>query len=360
MRNVESSRKLPQQGFTLVELMVSMTLGLILTAGLVQIFVSNKQSFVMSQALSNVQESGREGAMILAREIRNADYWGCISTATSVQNNLNSEKASDLLDFSRGLEIFPDADSNNAIVDGSHVLFFRGISGAPEVGVEKVPAADASSLHVTDASPFSKGDILLVTDCEHANIFQATTVSDKGNDLMTHNKGDSFDPGNEITTMPKKYTNNAKIYRPSVQRYSIQADDQGRRSLVVERALLANNSTNADGFGDPVELVADIRDMRTLIGVDTDGDGAVNSWQDPPEKDAANAANLLAQTLVVKVSLLARSRDDNVNDDAVQFCFPGWLDCTSEATGLQTADDSALYRVYTMTASLRNRTLEGT
>lgn len=360
MRNVESSWVSPQRGFTLVELMVSMTLGLILTAGLVQIFVSNKQSFLMSQALSNVQESGREGAMILAREIRNADYWGCITAATSVKSNLKAGVPGDVLDFSRGLEVYPDADSNNAIVDGSHVLLLRGISGAPEVGVEKVPAASASALHVTDASPFSEGDILLVTDCEHANIFQVTTVNPKGNDLITHNQGQGS-PGNaKDATMPKKYTNNAKIYRPSVTRYSVQADDQGRRSLVVERALLANNSgNNANSFGDPVELVGDIRDMRTHIGVDTDGDGAINSWQDPPAKDATNAADVLAQTLAVKVSILVRSRDDNVNDDAIEFCFPGWLDCTSDATGLQTADDSALYRVYTMTASIRNRTLEG-
>ena len=152
----------------------------------------------------------------------------------------------------------------------------RGISGAPEVGVEKVPAANAAALHVTDASPFSAGDILLVTDCEDANIFQATTVSAKGNDLITHNQGNKFTPGNAIKTMPKKYTENAKIYRPSVTRYSIQADDQGRRSLVVERALLANNSGSADGYGNPVELVAEIRDMRTLIGVDTNDDLAVD------------------------------------------------------------------------------------
>jgi len=363
MRNVESSRVSPQLGFTLVELMVSMTLGLILTAGLVQIFVSNKQSFVMSQALSNVQESGREGAMILAREIRNSDYWGCITAATSVKNNLNPGGTDDVLDFSRGLEIYPDADGDNAIVDGSHVIVMRGIGGAPEVTVEKVPAGPAASLHVSDASLFERGDILLVSDCEHANIFQVTQANENGNDLVVHNTGgtegaNAIAPGNASSDMPKKYSENAKIYRPSVTRYSVQADADGRRSLVVERALIAGSGGAANQLGTPVELVGDIRDMRTHIGVDTDGDGAINSWQDPPAEDAANAADVLAQTLAVKVSLLVRSRDDNVNDDAIEFCFPGWLDCTSDATGLQTADDSALYRVYTMTASIRNRTLE--
>ncbi|MGF2736542.1 PilW family protein [Marinobacter sp. DUT-1] len=348
-----------QRGLSLVELMISMTLGLILMAGIVQIFVTNKQSFTLSGAVANVQESGREGAMILGREIRNADYWGCISAATSVQNNLNSASAGDLLDFSRGLEIYPDTETNNAIVDGSHVILLRGISGAPEVGVDKVPAPDAASLHVTDASSFTEGDILLVTDCENANIFQATTVNAKGNDLINHNEGNKVSPGNAIKTMPKKYTENAKIYRPSVTRYSVQADDQGRRSLVVERGLVANNTGNAAGYANPVELVAEIRDMRTLIGVDTNNDLAVDEWRDPPAPSDADAEDVLAQTLAVRVSLLVRSRDDSVSDDPVDVCFPGWLACTSASTGLQTPVDSALYREYSFTASIRNRIFGG-
>jgi len=361
MSEMRLSMSSDQRGLSLVELMISMTLGLILTAGLVQIFVTNKQSFTLSRAVANVQESGREGAMILGREIRNADYWGCISAATSVQNNLNSGAPGDLLDFTRGLEIYPDTDSNNAIVDGSHVIMLRGVSGAPEVGVEKVPAADSASLHVTDASTFTEGDVLLVTDCENANIFQATNVNANGNDLIVHNTntGKGFEPGNAIKTMPKKYTENAKIYRPSVTRYSVQADDQGRRSLVVERALLANNTGNADGYGNPVELVAEIRDMRSLIGVDTNDDLAVDEWRDPPTPGDADAEDVLAQTLAVRVSLLVRSRDDSVSDDPVDVCFPGWLACTSAATGLQTPADSALYREYSFTASIRNRIFGG-
>lgn len=355
MRNSSKPVHGGQTGLSLIELMISMTLGLILMAGLVQIFVANKQSFVLSQALANVQESGREGAMILAREVRNADYWGCITEATSVQNNLNPGGTDDVLDFTRGLEIYADSDSTNAIVDGSHVIVLRGIGGGPEVTVDKVPAADSASLHVSDASMFDVGDILLVSDCENANIFQVSKANENGNDLVVHNTGGTMTPGNAIKTMPKKYSDNAKVYRPSVTRYSVQADASGRRSLVVERALVESNSGDASSLGAAVELVAEVRDMRTLIGVDTDGDGAVNEWRDPPAATDAGAEDVLATTLAVRVSLLVRSRDESVSDDPVAVCFPGWLDCTSAATGLQTPADSALYRAYTFTSSIRNR-----
>ncbi len=345
-----------QLGLSLVELMVASALGLILMAGLVQIFVASKQSFVLSQGLANVQESGRQGAMILAREIRNADYWGCISRVSSVQNNLNPGSAGSILDFSRGLEIYVDTDSNNAIVDGSHVIVMRGVTGDPVVTVEKVPAADSASLHVTDASQFDVGDVLLVSDCEDATIFQVSKANENGNDLVVHNTGGQMVPGNAVKSMQKKYTNNAKVFRPTMVRYSIQMDDAGQHSLVLERALTANNTGgDATTVGDPVELVAEIRDMRTLLGVDTDDDGNVDVWREPPAPTDADAAEVLAQTLSVKVSLLARSRDDNVNDGAVPYCFPGWLDCADAATGLQTPADSGLYRAYTFTSTIRNR-----
>lgn len=345
-----------EAGLSLVELMVASALGLVLMAGLVQIFVASKQSFVLSQGLATVQESGRQGAMILAREIRNADYWGCISRVSSVQNNLKPGSDGDVLDFSRGLEIHVDADSTNAIVDGSHVITLRGVSGDPVVTVEKVPAADAASLHVSDASLFDVGDVLLVSDCEDATIFQVSKANENGNDLVVHNTGGKMEPGNEVKTMQKKYTDNAKVFRPTMVRYSIQVDDDGQRSLVLERALTANNDgADAAALGDPAKLVAEIQDMRTLLGVDTDGDGNVDVWQDPPAPSAADAADILAQTLAVKVSLLVRSRDDNVNDSAAAYCFPGWLDCASAATGLQTPADSALYRSYTFTSTIRNR-----
>ena len=48
-----------QMGFTLVELMVSMTLGLIITVSLVQVYQSNNNLQVYNYALSNIQQDGR-------------------------------------------------------------------------------------------------------------------------------------------------------------------------------------------------------------------------------------------------------------------------------------------------------------
>ncbi|MDX1756228.1 MAG: PilW family protein [Marinobacter sp.] len=348
-----------QRGLSLVELMVAMTLGLILMAGLTQIFVSNKRSFTLSQSLAYVQESGREGAAMLAREIRNADYWGCISQVTDVINNVDGDSGSELLDnMLMGVQIYPDTDTTNSIVDGSHVIVLRGIDGSNPVRVSNVPSNQAATLAVTDAASFFQGDILMVSDCEFATIFQVTNNPQQNNSVqLVHNTGNTVTPGNAKQGMPKQYAGNANIFRPAIVRYSVQFDDDGRRALVMERLQLNNNGTNATTLGDPVELVGDVRDLRTQIGLDTTipSDQIVDDWRAPPAEDDVNAAATLAQVLAVRVSLLIRSQDQFAGDSPGDYCFPGWQTCTDASTGLQTPTDRALYRSYTFTASIRNR-----
>ena len=48
-----------QTGLTLIELMISMVLGLMLLAGVSSLFQANKQTFQSNQSLSQIQESVR-------------------------------------------------------------------------------------------------------------------------------------------------------------------------------------------------------------------------------------------------------------------------------------------------------------
>ena len=48
-----------QRGLTLVELMVAMLLGVFLIGGVMQIFISSKQTYRMQENLSRLQENGR-------------------------------------------------------------------------------------------------------------------------------------------------------------------------------------------------------------------------------------------------------------------------------------------------------------
>lgn len=74
-----------QTGLSLVELMVAIVVGLILVGGLIQVYLSTKQSYNAQEQLARMQESGRFAMDLITRDLRRAGYWGGnVDTSTFV------------------------------------------------------------------------------------------------------------------------------------------------------------------------------------------------------------------------------------------------------------------------------------
>lgn len=58
------------KGFSLVELMVAMLLGLLITGAAVKLFLANQQTFALQQTLSRVQENGQLFVRFLVSDLR--------------------------------------------------------------------------------------------------------------------------------------------------------------------------------------------------------------------------------------------------------------------------------------------------
>ena len=65
-----------QNGFSLVEVMVSIVIALILLAGIIQLFISNKQAYRIQEGLSLLSENARYSVSQLKYHLRMADHWG--------------------------------------------------------------------------------------------------------------------------------------------------------------------------------------------------------------------------------------------------------------------------------------------
>src|SRR6056297_957172 len=78
-------------GFSLVELMVAITLGLLLTAGMIQLFSSSKLTFQTNDALARVQENGRYALEVLKRELREAGTSGFCAGRLDINNHLRED-----------------------------------------------------------------------------------------------------------------------------------------------------------------------------------------------------------------------------------------------------------------------------
>jgi len=68
-----------QSGFSLVEIMIALLIGLFLLGGILQMFSASQQTYRMQRNLARLQENGRLALDFLARDIRMAGYWGCLS-----------------------------------------------------------------------------------------------------------------------------------------------------------------------------------------------------------------------------------------------------------------------------------------
>ena len=65
-----------QDGLSIVELMVAMTIGLVLLGGVMQVFLANKQSYRVQENLGRIQENGRFATDLIARTLRMTAWQG--------------------------------------------------------------------------------------------------------------------------------------------------------------------------------------------------------------------------------------------------------------------------------------------
>ena len=63
-----------QQGFSLVEIMVAMTLGLVLLGGTITLYASSKNSYRLQENIAGMQENARFAIHALRREVEMAGF----------------------------------------------------------------------------------------------------------------------------------------------------------------------------------------------------------------------------------------------------------------------------------------------
>jgi type IV pilus assembly protein PilW len=78
MRFQTKSPNTAQRGFTLVELMIASTLGLLILAGLTTLFVNNTSAQAEVEKSSRQIENGRFATQLLTGDLRNAGYYGAL------------------------------------------------------------------------------------------------------------------------------------------------------------------------------------------------------------------------------------------------------------------------------------------
>lgn len=74
-----------QSGFTLLELMIALTLGLLLLTGIGTIYVGSNQTYRVQEQSARIQESGRYALEVIGRSLRQAGYWNMPVSPVALQ-----------------------------------------------------------------------------------------------------------------------------------------------------------------------------------------------------------------------------------------------------------------------------------
>jgi type IV pilus assembly protein PilW len=65
-----------QRGLTLIELMVAMVLGLMVTGVIINIFLTTNRNFALDEQTGKMQENARYATRLLQHDVRMAGFWG--------------------------------------------------------------------------------------------------------------------------------------------------------------------------------------------------------------------------------------------------------------------------------------------
>ena len=347
-----------QQGLTLIELMIAMVLGLLLIAGISQVFVSNQQSYRVTEEQSRLQENARFSFEFLTRDIREAGYSGCrVIEQMNVQNVANAPipgfSAQSTINGNEATGASPavwgpalDASIAGTVIAGTDVITLQKGSSC---GATLVGNLSSSNANIQVASPNScgltAGDALMIADCEDAHIFRATNVSSGGTQTIAHgssqNTGTHFcnnqagiGTGSCGTGNAKLYGSDAELLKFSSLTYYVRLGAGGRNSLWVYDNTKATNAFN------PMELVEGVENMQVQYGLDTTGNDIVDSYQ------GASSIGSWDEVVSAEISLLLETQDNNLTTTNQMYTYDG---------ATVTAADRRIRRVFTTTISIRNR-----
>jgi type IV pilus assembly protein PilW len=351
------------RGFSLVELMVAITLAMIVTAAVIAVFVGSRSAFLATSGTAALTDSGRFALNFISNSVRSAGYMAC-TTASHMQGILNAGATPLPFSFNEALGGFEanntapaaaytaatppvaadgstgdwtsglDAALAGKVVKNNDVLVVRStLPNAQSVYVSAI--ADASSqFTVNTQGLLAVGQLAVISDCAKGVVFQISGIAPPGaNAVITHNAGGV--PGNTTAAFPVSFAPGAEVTPVDTLVYYIGKGADGDGALFVY-------DLNATGTFTANELVPDIEAMQILYGLDT------NNTQIVSEYVTADQVPDFNTVMSVKIALLAASTPGSAHPPAAGNTY------TLLGTLVTAPADSRERQVFEETIAVRN------
>jgi type IV pilus assembly protein PilW len=327
-------------GFSLIELLLALALGLVAVTGVVQLFVSNSRTYDVSTGQARLQENARFALDFVARAARSSGYLGCTREPDALVRGLLANW--DLLpevDITHPVYGYPSADvsalvprssagvdtnvfyrdagiDTDTLAPGTDVVVFRALR-APGMRLAEILQPNGTPLvHApTEGSTIAANDVIGITNCEQGVVARVTAVIPTGAMVRLELAAGPVVANGAAPT--------AARYRNAFDSLSAVGKAYGLDTVVaqVESTYffiapgLGRANTGAAplslwqkvGFAEPVELVQGIEDLEARFGIDRVADGVPGAvrYVSTDELAPADADRIVS----VRVTLTANSVD---------------------------------------------------
>lgn len=168
------------QGFTLIEMMISLTLGLFIMSMCVFSYMSIKRLSMMQKGMDRIQENAKIVHGILEDAIQSSESLGC----EKINALLSVDISPDIDPIKYGLESNQNSNEN----EPNNTLKIISIKNPHRL--KRKPSAFADHLLLHTALRLTENDILVLSDCHQAHFFRYHAHGQQGSHEVTHIKGD--------------------------------------------------------------------------------------------------------------------------------------------------------------------------
>jgi type IV pilus assembly protein PilW len=339
-----------EMGFTLIELMIALLIGAFLLTGVLQIFINTRQTYVVSEGISRLQENARFALELLTGDVRMTGFQGCAALKTVTPSvvaspqNPNSNPAITAPTFSVAITGNNDIANNwsvnacsnsNQCIAGTDVITIQFGESCDGKLINNMASnqdkIDISATNTCNISNTNNYEDVLISDCTTADLFIVSNAS-SGSGVQSIQHQNTQNTSNDLS---KSYANDAELFLFRSYTYFIRTGAGGEPAL-----WRLDNSRRLVSGTNPVELVEGIENMQVLYGEDTSNDNT------PDYYVPANNVVDMAKVVSIRVSLLIRTTENNLASQALTYTYNG---------STTTPSDRRLRRIFTSTIGLRNR-----
>jgi len=332
-----------QEGLTLVEMMIAITIGLVVVLAVGSIYIGSRGTYKANDAASEVDSNGRYAIQLLSQAIRGAGYVGCMGNITKMKNTLvqdgyvfsydNAVNGSDNTGAGAWSPALDSSISAQApLVDADTITVRAAQSTGASVTTPFMPTT-AAALHIATGNGLKAGDVVVVSDCNSSAALQISAGTPNTSGTLVHGTG-AGSPGNSTADLGKIYKSDAQVFSLATTSFFLKNNAANPAQPSLYRLVNYPSSP-------PEELVEGIEDMQIQYGNDTDNNGVPDKFQD--SADLATDKNIKA----VHICVLARSTADNVTTKKQTY-----INCKGVPV---TATDFRLRRAFSALVTIRNR-----